>query len=260
MLDHPAPCCEDLALDELRGAGTLGTPGRVAMEYRTYSAGDARTPDADEGCYAQDSARLACRRLTVVGDVERIEPLLDQAQPGVVIFVIEGLPVNPLNPTLRQHRDSIERERRACARAREPLATLVVVSRDAHGTVDVEAVARCRQCRPSKAAAARPRRRAAARARLLWAPRTPSRGGPSPHYTWPRSRLADGVRRREAAHERSEGCARCGGKRTWGTPSGAEAARSGTWSGRAWCIADPPSHHGPGGRGRHPRADRLSSA
>ena len=49
------------------------------------------------------------------------------------------------HPSVREPLDSIERERRARAIAHEPLATLVVVSRDAHGTVDVEAVARCRE-------------------------------------------------------------------------------------------------------------------
>ena len=49
------------------------------------------------------------------------------------------------NPSIRQHLDSIECEGRTRAIAHEPLAALVVALRDAHGTVDIEAVARRRE-------------------------------------------------------------------------------------------------------------------
>jgi hypothetical protein len=49
------------------------------------------------------------------------------------------------DPPLAQHLDPIERERRPRAGTHETLATDIVVGREAHGTVNIEPVARRRE-------------------------------------------------------------------------------------------------------------------
>ena len=48
------------------------------------------------------------------------------------------------NPPIAHHRESLERERWSSAVAHEALATEIVVGREAHGTVNIEPIARCR--------------------------------------------------------------------------------------------------------------------